>query len=250
MNTLSLIALLTGFTAFLTYIWLVSRAFHTHTGWGMAVLFLSPFSAVAFGIKHWRADKTPFLAYSTTTIAATALWIYLFSSWGGWELLHASQQVQEGITTHTLTERDTQSLISISQSFDEQSGLDMQSSKLLAQAKRELALQAESLAAAAVAETEAAGNESLDFHRIDKKVKPVQERYRLAYVTIKVADAPKYVGSTVKVTRKNVLEKEYRLVNASGNRLELTQHAGSGMYTFRLRNRDIEKIRVLTKQPY
>jgi hypothetical protein len=250
MNTLSLIALLTGFTAFLTYIWLVSRAFHTHTGWGMAVLLLSPFSAVVFGIKHWRADKAPFLAYMTTSIAAIALWLYLFSSWGGWELLHASQQVKEGIKTHTLTERDTQSLISVSQSFDEQSGLDMQSSRLLAQAKRELALQAENLAAAAAVEAKAAEKGRLDFDKIDKKVKPVQERYRLAYVTIKVADAPKYVGSTVKVTRKNVVEKEYRLVNASANRLELAQHAGSGMYTFRFRYSDIEKIRVLTKQPY
>jgi hypothetical protein len=250
MNTLSLIALLTGFTAFLTYIWLVSRAFHTHTGWGMAVLLLSPFSAVVFGIKHWRADKAPFLAYMTTSIAAIALWLYLFSSWGGWELLHASQQVKEGITTNTLTERDTQSLISVSQSFDEQSGLDMQSSRLLAQAKRELALQAENLAAAAAVEAKAAEKGRLDFDKIDKKVKPVQERYRLAYVTIKVADAPKYVGSTVKVTRKNVVEKEYRLVNASANRLELAQHAGSGMYTFRFRYSDIEKIRVLTKQPY
>jgi len=250
MNTLSLIALLTVFTAFLTYIWLVSRAFHAHTGWGMAVLLLSPFSAVVFGIKHWRADKAPFLAYLSTSIAAVAFCLYLFSSWGGWELLHASQQVKEGITTHTLTERDTQSLISISQSFDEQSGLDMQSSKLLAQAKKELALQAESLAAAEAKETEATNKKHLEFDKIDKKVKPAQERYRLAYITIKVADAPKYVGSTVKVTRKNVLEKEYRLVNASGNRLELAQRAGSGMYNFRLRNRDIEKIRVLTKQPY
>ena len=250
MNTLSLIALLTVFTAFLTYIWLVSRAFHTHTGWGMAVLLLSPFSAVVFGIKHWRADKTPFLAYITTSMAAIAFWLYLFSSWGGWELLHASQQVKEGITTHSLTERDTQSLISISQSFDEQSGLDMQSSKLLAQAKRELALQAEILAAAAAAETVGTGKERLDFDRIDKKVKPAQERYRLAYVTIKVADAPNYIGSTVKVTRKNVLEKEYRLINASGKRLELAQRAGSGSYTFRYRNSDIEKIRVLTRQPY
>ncbi len=250
MNTLTLIALLTGFTALLTYIWLLSRAFHTHTGWGMAVLLLSPFSAVVFGIKHWRADKAPFLAYISASIAAVVLWLYLFSSWGGWELLHASLQVKEGITTHTLTEQDTQSLISISQSFDEQSGLDTQSSKLLAQAKRQLALQAESLAAAAAAETEAATKERLDFGRIDKKVKPVQERYRLAYVTIKVADAPNFVGSTVKVTRKNVLEKEYRLVKASGNRLELVQQAGRGSYTFRFRNSDIEKIRVLTKQPY
>ena len=69
-------------------------------------------------------------------------------------------------------------------------------------------------------------------------------------MTIKVADARNYVGSTVKVTRKNVVEKEYRLVKASENRLEFAQNAGTGSYTFRYRNSDIEKIRVLTRQPY
>lgn len=250
MNDLPLLVQLTGFIALATFIWLVTRAFRKNNAWGIVVLLFSPISAVLFGIKYWKADKIPFLAYIASSTAATALCLALFASWNGWELVYASQQVQQGLATHTLTEEDTQALITISQEFDEKSGFDMQSAKLLAQAKRELALQEEKLAAEAAAEIAAARTEQLGYTSINKKVKPEQPRYRLAYVTIRVADAPNYVGSTVKVTRKNVLEKEYRLVSASRNRLELSQKAGSGSYSFRYRNSDIEKIRVLTKQTY
>ena len=60
-------------------------------------MFLSPISAVVYGVKYWKKDKLPFLAYITTTITAIALCLYLFSAWGGWELLRVSQQVQQGI---------------------------------------------------------------------------------------------------------------------------------------------------------
>lgn len=246
MNSLSLVAQLTGFTALVSFIWLLARAFGKHSGWGMAVLLFSPVGAVAYGIKYWRSDKIPFLAYITTLLTAIALCLYLFTSWGGWELLQASQRVQSGLSSQTLTEHDTQALMTISQSFDEQSGLNMQSSQLLQRAQKMLAMRAEALAAEEAARAES--KERFDFKNIDRKVKPAQQRYHLAYVTINIADAPTYVGSTVKVTRKNVVEKEYRLIGASGNRLELSQRSGSGSYTFRFRNSDIEKIRVLTKQ--
>jgi hypothetical protein len=250
MNILSLVAQVTGFIALVTFIWLLARAFGRHTGWGMAVLLFSPVSAIAFGVKHWKDEKLPFLAYITTSVTAIALSLYLFTAWNGWELLRASQQVQLGISTQTLTEPNVQALLTISQSFDEQSGFDMQSSTLLLQAQRELAVQEEQLAAEKIAKAEAASREQLDFSSIAKKTKPRQERYRLTYVTINIAEAPNYVGSTVKVTRKNVVEKEYRLISVSGNRLEFSQRADSGSYTFKYRKNDIEKIRVLTKQPY
>jgi hypothetical protein len=245
-NNSALIAQLIGCTALASFFWLTRRAFSKHNGWGVAVLLFSPISAVVYGVKYWKGEKLPFLAYITTSVTTIALCLYLFSSWSGWELLRASQQVQQGIESHTLTEQDVQALLTISELFDEQSGFDMQSSQLLLRAERELALQAEQLAA----ETERAERGRLDFDEIDKKVKSAPQHYRLAYVTIKVADAPNYVGSTVKVTRKNVVEKEYRLVKATANQLEFAQRTGSGSYTFRFRNSDIEKIRVLTKQPY
>ncbi|MEN8204487.1 MAG: hypothetical protein ABFS24_00620 [Pseudomonadota bacterium] len=250
MNTLPLVAQLAGFTTLVTFIWLLARAFGKHAGWGMAVLLFSPISAVIFGIKHWKYEKVPFLAYMTASITTIALFLYLFTAWGGWELLRTSQQVQWGISSQSLTERDVQALMTISQSFDEQSGFDMQSSPLLLQAQRKLVIQAEQQAAEAAAEAEAARREQSDSNNITWQTEPAQERYRLAYVTINVSDAPNYVGATVKVTRKNVLEKEYRLIGASGNRLEFSQKAGSGSYTFKYRKNDIEKIRVLTKQPY
>ena len=250
MNILVVVAQLTGFTALLTFIWLLIRAFGKHAGWGMAVLFFSPISAVAFGIKHWKNEKLPFLAYITTSVTAIALCLYLFTSWGGWELLRSSQRVQQGLSSQTLTEHDTQELMTISQSFDEQSGFDMQSSPLLLQAQQELAMQAEQQAAEETAKAEDARKGRFDFGNIARKAKPAQQRYRLTYTTIRVADAPNYVGTTVKVTRKNVAEKEYRLIGASGNRLEFSQRAGSGSYTFKYRKSDIEKIRVLTKQLY
>jgi len=250
MNTLSLVAQVTGFIALVTFIWLLARAFGRHSGWGMAVLLFSPISAVAFGIKHWKDEKVPFLAYITTSTTAIALFLYLFTAWGGWDLLRARQQVQLGISTQTLTEPNVQALMTISQSFDQQSGFDLHSSPLLLRAQRELATQEEQLAAEKTAKAEAASREQLDFNSIAKKTKPRQEHYRLTYVTINIADAPNYVGSTVKVTRKNVTEKEYRLISVSGNRLEFSQRAGSGSYTFKYRKNDIEKIRVLTKQPY
>ena len=250
MNSLTLIAQLTGFTALVTFTWLLARAFGKHTGWGMAVLLFSPVSAIAFGIKHWKDEKAPFLAFIISSVTALALILYLFTAWGGWELLRTSQQVRLGLSTQSLTEHNVQALMTISQSFDEQSGLDMQSSKLLLQAQRELARKAEQQAAEEAARVEAASRTHLDFEEIDRKSKPEQERYRLAYVPIKFSDAPNYVGSTVKVTRKNVVEKEYRLVSASGARLELSQRAGSGSYTFKYQKHDIESIRVLTKQPY
>jgi len=249
MPTLTLVAQLTGFTALVSFIWLLTRAFGKHNGWGIAVLFFSPISAVAFGIKHWKDEKAPFLAYITTSVTTIALFLYLFTAWGGWELLRTSQQVQLGISSQSLTERNVQALMTISQSFDEQSGFDMQSSQLLLQAQRELARQAEEQAAEEAAKVEAARKKQNDFGNIARKVKPEKERYRLAYVTIKVSDAPNYVGSTVKVTRKNVVEKEYRLISASGNRLEFSQRTGSGSYTFKYSQNDIERIRVLTKQP-
>jgi hypothetical protein len=250
MNDPTLVAQLSIFAAIASFIWLVTRAFGKHNGWGIAVLFLSPISAVIYGVKYWKKDKLPFLAYTTTTITAIALCLYLFSAWGGWELLRVSQQVQQGIVSHTLTEQDMQSLEAISQIFDEHSGLDMQSSNLLQLARRELDLQARQRAAEEDAKAAATERGLLDIEHIARKTKPEQEHYRLTYVTIKVADARNYVGATVKVTRKNVVEKEYRLVKATQNQLEFVQRAGNGSYTFRFRNNDIEKIRVLTKQPY
>jgi len=116
-------------------------------------------------------------------------------------------------------------------------------------ARNKLAIEAKEKAALELADSKLA-EENLDVENISKKVKPKKEHYRLVYMPIKVADAKNYVGSTVKVTRKNVPEKEYRLIGSSGRKLEFSQRAGQGSFSFHYSINDIEKIRVLTKQPY
>ena len=117
------------------------------------------------------------------------------------------------------------------------------------QARKKLAIEAEAKTARELADSEPA-EDNLDIDSISKKVAPRKERYRLVYMPIQVTDAKNYVGSTVKLTRKNVPEKEYRLIGSSGKKLEFSQRAGHGSYSFHYNNGDIEKIRVLTKQLY
>ena len=96
----------------------------------------------------------------------------------------------------------------------------------------------------------AAPVENVPYHDMRKKVKYSDDSgYRLVYIPIDVSEAHKYIGSTVKVTRRNVVEKEYRLIGASRSKLQFAQRNRSGNFSFSFRNSDIEKLRVLVKQP-
>ena len=84
------------------------------------------------------------------------------------------------------------------------------------------------------------------YRRTPKK----KERYHLSYKNIGIADAHNYIGATVKVTRKNVQEKEYRLAGVTNNSLKFAQSNRHGTFSFAFQKRDIERIRVLIKEPY
>jgi hypothetical protein len=250
MNILASITLITSLLTLLTLIWLTALAFRKNPAWGLAVMLLSPFSATYFGIKYWQEQKTAFLSYIVTFSLTTALSLYLFTTWGGWELLRATYHVNRGIETQMLTARDAEYFVKTSLSFTEKSGLNIHNEARMAQVNRKLASEAEAQAVIEQAAAESAADDNLSIDSISKKVAVETERYRLEYMPINVEDAKNYVGSTVKVTRRNVPEKEYRLIGASGRRLELAQNAGRGSYSFHYNIRDIEKIRVLTKLQY
>jgi hypothetical protein len=250
MNMLPIITQIAGIFTLVALIWLTVRAFRKKPAWGFAVMLLSPVSATFFGIKYWGDEKKAFLTYITTFVTAATLALYLFTTWGGWELIRATYLVNRGIQSRMLTARDAENFMKASLSFTEKSGLDIQNAARMEQVSKKLASEAEAKAAREQAAAESAEADNLDANSISKKVAAKKERYRLVYLPIRVVDAKNYVGSTVKVTRKNVPEKEYRLIGASGSRLQLSQHAGRGSYSFHYNNRDIEKIRVLTKQQY
>jgi len=250
MNVLPLLTQIAGISSLLALIWLTVCAFRKKPAWGLAVMLFSPVSATLFGIKYWEEEKKAFLTYMTTFATAAALSLYLFTVWGGWELIRATWLVNRGIQSQMLTARDAEYFMKANLSFIEKSGLDIQNETRMEHVHRKMASAAEAKAAREQATAELVADDNMSIENIAKKVEVKQERYRLEYRTIKVADAKKYVGSTVKVTRRNVLEKEYRLIGASGRRIELTQNAGRGSYSFHYNTRDIVKIRVLTKQQY
>ncbi len=261
MDKLPLLTQLSGVMTLLALLWLSVHAFRKHAIWGFLVLLLSPIGASIFGIRHWASEKKPFLAYITSFTISLALAACLFSSWGGWEMLQAYSRVQQGMQTRNLTREDATAFIHTSLNFSERSGLPAEEQRQFIAVRKQLAqleeaeqIAAEQAAAAQKAAEEAAAansaREALSLASISKKALPEQEHYRLEYQTIPVTDAKNYVGYTVKVIRKGVQEKEYRLTGAAGNRLQFAQRNSSGTYSFSYNTRDIERLRVLTRQPY
>jgi hypothetical protein len=250
MNVLPLITQIAVLFSLAAFIWLTVRAFKKKAAWGFAVMLLSPFSATFFGIKHWEEEKKAFLTYLTTFLTALALAMYLFTTWGGWDLVRATYLVHSGIQSRMLTAQDAEYFMKASLTFTEKSGLTIQDDGRMKQVRKKLAEEEQIQAEREQEKAASEEDDNLNLGSISKKAVLKKERYRLVYLPIKVADAKNHIGSTVKVKRKNVPEKEYRLIGSSGKKLEFSQRAGRGSYSFHYKPGDIEKIRVLTKQLY
>jgi len=126
MNTLLHISQAFGLVAIVALIWLIVRAFKKHLLWGFAVLLLSPFSALFFGVKHWKDEKKPFLSYITSFGIATSLALYVFTAWGGWEVARAAFKVHQGIQTEKLSQQDAFNFMRANLQFIENSSPERQ----------------------------------------------------------------------------------------------------------------------------
>ncbi len=250
MNTIDLTAQVSAIITLVALLWLTIRAFGKHAGWGFAVLLFSPLGAAAFGHKYWKDVKKPLTVYAIAFLVTLALVLYLFSAWGGWELLQTGVRVQQGMQVNKLASRDASNFLKANLAFAERSGLEIRNMSAAEFAREQLVREALDAASLAEQPEPVAPVEDVPYQDIRKKVKSRDDsNYRLAYMPIDVSEAHKYIGSTVKVTRKNVVEKEYRLTAISGNRLQLAQRNQNGNFSFSLRDSEIEKLRVLVKQP-
>jgi hypothetical protein len=243
MNPLVLAALFLGLSTLVTLIWLVVRAFKKHAVWGLAVLLLSPIGAALFGVRYWNDEKKPFLAYSTSMVAALSLGIYLFATQGGMELIRAANNARNGTQPQSLNKEDTSNFLHANLTFNENTDTPSGEQPELALKPDEPAEQTDDSVSPDIQDSTSTSEEAEE-----AVARPV--RYRLAYVPIHMDKIGDYVGSVVKVTRKNVPEKEYRLTGASGSKLQLVQRTSGGSFSFKYRKRDIEKIRVLVNKPY
>ena len=250
---LSIITQIMAGITVLALLWLSARAFKKHFFWGAGVLLLSPLGAAFFGARYWKGEKLPLLAYLGTFATTAGLVVLLFGAWGGWELVAASRNAQQALKSQTLTPGDADAFQKASLSFAEKSGTGYHNKGLMTRIERELerAREREEIAARAEAmEEQQAEDEEYTLEDLYRRVPVKKERYRVNFRKIRVADAHKYVGSTIKLTRRNVGEKEYRLIGVKGGALQVMQKNGSGSFSFAFRKRDIEKLRVLIKEPY
>jgi len=221
METLVLVTRIFGLVALGALIWLTIRAFKTKPGWGFAVLLLSPFSATAFGVKHWEEQREPFLLYITTFTTTFALCVYLFAVSGGLELLGMTASSQRGVQ-QTQAETSHDNFMHAGYSAEETSEF--------------------------TEEPVTEEIEVIEDEPVAKEKQPV--RYRLAYVPIKISEVRNYIGTTAKITRKNAREKEYLITGASHRHIEVAQRGKSGKFSFHFKNSDIENIRVLINEAY
>ena len=115
-----------GLISLVALVWLIIRAFRKNTLWGIAVLLLSPISALFFGIKYWQEEKKPFLAYITSFATATSLALYVFTAWGGWEVARMALKVNSGIQAEQLSQQDAYDFMHANLQFIENASPDEQ----------------------------------------------------------------------------------------------------------------------------
>jgi len=250
MNLIDVAAQLSAAITLIALFWLTVRAFGRHAGWGLAVLLFSPLAALAFGYSYWNDVRRPLTVYIASLLVTLGLALYMFSAWGGWELLQTGTRVHQGMQANELASRDASNFLKANLVFAEHSGLDIRNIPEAEYARRHLVREAIEAARQATEQEPVEEVQAAPDYDFTKKVKSTEDTgYRLEFIPVDVAEARRYVGSTVKVTRRNVVEKEYRLIGATRNRLQFAQRNGSGNFSFSFRNKDIEKLRVLVKRP-
>ncbi|MGB5438738.1 MAG: hypothetical protein WBN90_03690 [Gammaproteobacteria bacterium] len=245
METLPLITIIFSLTSFAALIWLIVRAFKTKLLWGFAVLLLSPVSAILFGVKYWEHQKKPFLLYISTFTATFALSIYLFAVIVDTEKLRLSNALQPGMQQNTQAKYGIGELLRASFSVGDISAEDGMFRQDPDFANRHVSANSPGEITTETAAQETARGDNGPAVKDRKTV-----RYRLKYIPIKLTEIKNHIGTTAKITRKNVEEKEYMITGASPMHIELAQRSTHGKFSFHFKNSDIENIRVLVREPY
>jgi hypothetical protein len=250
MNILTQIALLTGLIACISLIWLVGRAFSKHAAWGLAVLLLSPLTAVMFGIRYWREEKGPFLVYVVTFSIAMTLGLYVFSVKVGWDVVRNTLHTPPPAAHQATGGNGGMAFVQTSLSTVRESSVHARDDTEVVSQHPDTADPAHPDSAATTnAGGQAAPDKNTPKVTSAKLIEP-NKRYRAAYVPITPAKAGNYVGMTVKVKRLNRPEQDCVLRRVTPTTLAFEQHGRGGTFSFEYRYGDIEKLKVLVKQPY
>jgi hypothetical protein len=251
MNILSQIAILAGLMSSISLIWLVGRAFKKHAAWGIAVLFLSPVSAVIFAIKHWQDEKGPFLVYIATFITTVTLVLYVFTVQGGWDTVRTALRAQQNMYLQASSGQYKMFFVQTSLKNVKDASANNQNSNIAEPPPHEQSSPTQAGPAKLPTNTsdQAATEENTPV--ATSGISPTTPKhYRAVYVPIDPSEAGNYIGMTVKVKRLNRSEQDCVLRGVSADGLSFEQHGRGGIFSFKSKDRDIEKLRVLVKQEY
>ena len=250
MNILTQIALLAGLIAAISLIWLVGRAFSKHAVWGLAVLFLSPVTAVIFGIRYWRDEKGPFLVYVATFTVAVTLGLYVFTVKGGWDVVRNALRTQQYMHLQISGGNRGMSFVQTSLHSVRETSVPAHDDKLnRPRHEQSRPIQPDPAGSQTNTSGQATPEKSMPTATSSEST-GTKNRYRATYVPITLSVADDYIGMTVKVKRLNRPEQDCVLRSVTPTTLGFEQHARGGIFSFEYRHSDIEKLRVLVKQTY
>lgn len=250
MNILTQIALLAGLIAGISLIWLVGRAFSKHAAWGLAVLCLSPVTAVIFGIRHWRDEKGPFLVYVVAFTTAMTLGLYVIAVKGGWDAVRSAPHTQQDMHLQESGGNRNVSFLQTGLNSVGESSMRVHHDKAAGTRHEQVRpIQPDSSEPPTNASGQVPPEKSTTRVTSAKSTDP-EKHYRATYVSIPPSMANDYIGMTVKVKRLNRPEQDCVLRSVTPTSLGFEQHARGGTFSFQYRHSDIEKLRVLVKQTY
>jgi hypothetical protein len=248
MNILTQIALLAGLIAGISLLWLSGRAFGKHAAWGLVVLFLSPLAAIIFGIRYWRDEKGPLLVYLTTLTIAATLGLYVFTLQGGWDTVRTALRNQQHMDLQFFGGNGKMTFVHTSQN----SVAEIPERKGKAATRHKQTGPDSHKTTGLTTNTGGQVAPEIGTPAVTS-AKPTagKNRFRATYVAVPPSRADDYVGMTVKVKRMNRPEQDCVLRSVTPAGLGFEQHVrGGGTLSFKYRQSDIEKLRVLVKQAY
>jgi hypothetical protein len=251
MSILIQIALLAGLVSCISLLWLVVRAFSKRVLWGLAVLFLSPLTAVIFGVKYWRDEKHPFLVYLATFTIAVTLGSYVFTVTGGWHVVGNALRNQQYVSFQSTGENGK--LYFVKTSLNTAQASSAHGHRVMTSGttdRQSEPVQPDPAEPMKTTNGQVAPDESKP-KVISARSIETKKRYRAAYVPIAPSMADNYLGMTVKVKRLNRPEQDCVLRSVTPTALGFEQHVrGGGTLSFKYRHSEIETLRVLLKQAY
>lgn len=262
MGLLMLLMPLASLVSFIGYVWLVRNAFKSSSGWGIAVLVLSPISAVVYAIKFWEDAKKPFLVYSGGTVGGVLVMVMMFGAMGGFEAMSMANDIRNGEMDEQRAAEFVNGQIARIESagvLDSQGQADLERIKSAMKdftedpagdesgdpANNDIAVDEPRGQIVDVEQLDAEAEEALAAAIRVRASSVVRETRRLPAGPVRVQDAGRYVGERVMAVGVDGIEHRGRMTSADRNAIWLEQYFSGGTFSVELKRSHIRSLEIL-----